>query len=125
GYVRLEWKGLTSTIPMNGGVCLIRPGRGPGTPFFEDASDRLKAELERFDFDDGGEAALNTVLSEARAKDALSLWHLIQRAEPEFRGVVYDRLSQLKPPPEGITRTGILALDRGMLDSWWNEMRPF
>ncbi len=125
GYVQLQWGGRSVTIPMDGGMCLTRPGFGPGTPFFSDAAPRLIDELRRFDFESAGEPALNAVLSEARPRDALSLWHLIQRAEPELRGSVYDRLSQLKPPPAGVMRSGVLALDRAMLDAWWDQMRPF
>lgn len=125
GYVRLEWGGRSVTIPMDGGVCLTRPGYGPGTPFFSDASTRMIDEVRRLDFESGGEAALNAVLSEARARDALTLWHLLASVEPDQRGAVYDRLSQLKPPPAGVIRAGVLALDRAMLDAWWDEMRPF
>jgi len=124
GYVQLERRGRVVTIPMNA-ACLTRPGIGPGTPFFDDATARFKEQLARFDFEDGGEGALNAVLSEARSKDALSLWHLLQSADPDLRGQVYDRLSQLKPPPEGLMRSAVLSGDRAMLDQWWDEMRPF
>ena len=125
GYVQLEWGGAAVTIPMGGGTCLTRPGFGPGTPFFDDASPRLIDELRRFDFESGGEPALNAVLSEARPRDALTLWHLLERAAPDLRGTVYDRLAQLKPPPQGVVRSGVLALDRAMLSAWWDAMRPF
>ncbi len=125
GYVLLEWGGRAVTIPMNGGTCLTRPGHGPGTPFFDDASPRFIDQLRRLDFDSAGDAALNAVLSEARPRDALSLWHLLRSVRPEQRADVYDRLSQLKPPPQRVSRTGVLALDPAMLDQWWDQMRPF
>jgi len=34
---------------------------------------------------------------------------------------VYDRLAALAPPPNGVTREGILRLDRTMLDAWWSS----
>jgi len=61
---------------------------------------------------------LAIVLRESRVRDALSLWHLIPRLDPESRGLIYDRLSQLLPPPPEVTRDGIVALDPRMLDVW-------
>jgi hypothetical protein len=65
--------------------------------------------------------ALSEVLSEARPEDSLTLWHLLSRTEGPDRSSVFDRLAQLVPPPAGVTRTGILALDRAMLDLWWDQ----
>jgi hypothetical protein len=60
------------------------------------------------------------VLLEARPRDALSLWHLLLRVAPAERGLVFDRLAELLPPPRGVTREGVLLGDRAMLDSWWD-----
>jgi hypothetical protein len=38
------------------------------------------------------------------------------------RPTVYGRLTTLVPPPPGVTREGILRLNRTMLDSWWNAL---
>jgi hypothetical protein len=122
GYVGLEWKGRGSYVPERA-RCLTRPQLGPGTPFYADASDAFQRALERFDFDSAGPerlGALLLVLSEARPKDALSLWHVLLRVEPGERGLVFDRLAELLPPPRGVTREGVLRGDRAMLDSWWD-----
>ena len=66
--------------------------------------------------------ALERALAAARARDALSLWHLLARVEPEERGRVFDRLAELVPPPDGVTRDGIAAGDRAMRDRWWDEL---
>jgi len=65
---------------------------------------------------------LGTVLSESRKEDALTLWHLLVRMQGTERGRVYDRMAELVPPPEGVSREGILRTDRPMLDRWWNEL---
>jgi hypothetical protein len=122
GYVGLEWKGRESYVPERA-RCLTRPLLGPGTPFYADAGDALRRALERFDFDSAGTErldALQLVLREARPRDALSLWHLLLRVEPGERGLVFDRLAELLPPPRGVTREGVLRGDRAMLDSWWD-----
>jgi len=125
GYVMLRGQGRESTVPMNGGVCLTRPGFGPGTPFFDDATAAFKTALERFDFAQGGRAALDTVMAEARPRDGLSLWHLLPRTTGPDRAAVADRLHEIKPMPATISREGVLALNKAMLKEWWEEMRPF
>jgi hypothetical protein len=57
----------------------------------------------------------------ASLRDALSVWHLLSRTKGE-RGRVFDRLAALVPPPAGVSREGILAGDRRMLDAWWESL---
>jgi hypothetical protein len=64
---------------------------------------------------------LQIVLSQARVRDALTLWHLLFRTEGADRESVYARLSELVPPPAGVTRDGVLLLQSAMLDAWWNS----
>jgi hypothetical protein len=124
GWVGIEHQGRESFVPR-GAMCLSRPGVGPGTPYYEDASPGLQRALEEIDFGSdvaARAAALATVIAEARRRDAFSLWHLLTRALPDERDAVYDRLAALVPPPEGVTREGVLAGDREMLDAWWDEL---
>ncbi|HJQ22795.1 MAG TPA: FecR domain-containing protein [Blastocatellia bacterium] len=121
GWVMLERDGRESYVPMNA-MCETRPGVGPGTPFFEDASLTFKDALSRYDFENGGDAALRTVLAEARDRDTLTLWHLLQRVDEPTRGVVLDRMIALVGKPACVTRQGILRLDRKMLDCWKDEL---
>lgn len=123
GWVAFESNGREAFIPAEG-ACHTRPGVGPGTPFFGDATEKFRAALEQIDFGppDSRPAALQTVLSEARPRDALSLWHLLARGNPDERALVYDRLAQLAPPPAGVTRDGILRGDSRMLDLWWEAL---
>lgn len=125
GWVGFKLNGREAFIPA-GAACATRRGTGPGTPYFEDASASFQAALSRFDFgpDTPGEreAELRTILSEARVKDGLSVWHLLSRVDPSERASVYDRLKDLVPPPPGVTREGILRLDSKMLDAWWNQL---
>jgi len=58
---------------------------------------------------------------DARKNDALTLWHLLSRVSDADRPGVYDRLASLAPPPAGVSREGILRLDRPMLDAWWSS----
>ena len=121
GWVALERKGLESIVPA-GAVCVTEPGKGLGTPYFDDASPRFRAALTRLDFQNGGAKALDIILAEAREYDTLTLWHLFARVRAAERGRVYDRMAALIAPPQGVTRAGVLKLDKGMLDLWKQEL---
>jgi hypothetical protein len=121
GWVAFELNGRESFVPA-GARCETRPGIGPGTPYVDDASPKFQAALAQFDFESGGTDALRIVLAEAGELDALTLWHLLARVSGVERESVYDRLAQLAPPPEGVTRDGILRGDQQMVDLWWNEL---
>lgn len=121
GWVALETGARESFVPA-GAVCETRPGVGPGTPYFEDAPAPLVAALTKFDFEHGGAESLDIVLSAARQRDTLTLWHLLSRVGETERARVYERLAALTPPPDGVTREGVLRLERGMLDKWKNRL---
>jgi predicted anti-sigma-YlaC factor YlaD len=121
GWAALEWKGRESLVPA-GAVCRTQPSVGPGTPYFEDAPDPLKRAVDAFDFADGGPAAVEIVLREARVRDTLTLWHLLSRVEPAQRARVYDRIASLVPPPATLFRERVLALDPDALRAWREEL---
>jgi hypothetical protein len=121
GWVSLERQGRESIIPA-GAMCLTRPGIGPGTPFQEDASERFREALSKYDFEYGGSRALETVLAEARNMDSITLWHLFFRVEAHERARVYDRLAALVPPPQGVTRDGMLQGNDEMIKAWQNHL---
>lgn len=123
GWVGFEWKGHESFIPA-GAVCVTRPGLGPGTPHYEMTSDAFRAALTMIDMRGGSAqqraAALERVLNEAQVRDVVTLWHLLTRVDADQRGRVFDRLAELVPPPDGVTRDGVLAGRDDMLDQWWD-----
>lgn len=121
GWASLESDGRESLVPA-GASCPTRPGVGPGTPSFDDASAALKGALFAFDFEDGGRPALDTILSEARVRDTLTLWHLLSRVDPGDRRRVLDRMVALTPMPKGVDRDRVLALDRDSLTRWREEL---
>jgi ferric-dicitrate binding protein FerR (iron transport regulator) len=120
GLVALE-RDAEETIVPAGAYCRTRKGDGPGTPYFEDASAELQAAVAKIDsLDDGPERMrqIEIVIRESHIRDALTLWHLIPRVDTQARGMIYDRLAQLLPPPPEVTRDGIVALNPKMLDAW-------
>ena len=125
GWVGFEHEGREAFIPQ-GAMCATRPGVGPGTPRYEDAPSGYAEALTLLDFgapdDPDRAAALDLVLSRARRRDALTLWHLLSRGAREERSRVYDRLNELAPAPPGVTRESILRGDRGELAYWWDTL---
>ena len=123
GWVGFHLNGRESFIPA-GAMCSTRRNLGPGTPYFEDASASYIAALHTFDqspqHSPAASAALATILSQARARDALTLWHLLSRTNGPDREKVCDTLAHLVPPPLGVTRKAILQLDPQALDLYWN-----
>ena len=125
GWVGFEWQGRESFIPA-GAICRTRPRVGPGTPHYEDVSEAFRRALDTLDFGSpegyARTQALDLVLGEARAQDALTLWHLLPRVAPAERARVFGRLGQLVPPPAGVTVQHVLDGDPTALDRWWGEL---
>ena len=120
GWVAFENDGKESFIPATA-ACVTRPGRGPGIPYYEDATPALRSAVTRFD-QSGEQSSVTQVLSEARPRDAITLWHLLRRVSADNRGPVFDRLAQLINVPASVNRPGIVSGDAGMIDTLWNTL---
>lgn len=126
GWVALQLKDRESMVPA-GASCATRPGIGPGTPYFEDASYPFRLALSKFDFEPHDKSwsiipTLDVLLGQARTRDSLTLWHLLSRVAGTDRERVYDRLALLVAPPDGVTREGVLQLNEQMLQLWRDKM---
>ena len=123
GWVAFELNGRESFVPA-GASCPMDAAAGPGTPRYDDADLQFRESLERVDFGRGADrsAALSLVLTRARPRDALTLWHLLPRVGPDERGDVYAALVARVTPPADVRREAVLALDRDALDRWWNAL---
>jgi hypothetical protein len=122
GYVEFAWSGNRSVVPL-GFRAETRRNARPGTPYADDAPAALRQALAAVDFGHGGSAAVRRALAAARAEDAVSVWHLLERVDLATRQQVYDRLAALVPPPPGVTREGALRLDHVALATYWNTIR--
>jgi hypothetical protein len=124
GWVALQLRERESVVPA-GAACVTRPGIGPGTPYYEDASETFRSSLSRFDFpaDPSSQAsALEIVTREARPRDAMTLFYLLTRVNGRERALVYDRLAELVSPPDGVTREGMLNLNQQMMKRWQEKL---
>jgi hypothetical protein len=121
GWVSFE-RGARESIVPAGAACATRPGKGPGTPYYEDAALEFRKALESLDLGTGGDVALTTVLTRARKRDGLTLWHLLARTGGKDRESVCARLAELVPPPPGVTREAVLRGDARGLERWRWEL---
>src|SRR5262249_32633101 len=104
------------TLVPAGALSALRPGRGPGLPYFEDAPPEVVGGVAHLD--DGDTGALKDVLAGARSRDTLTLYHLLARVAPPARDRVYERMAAPGPPPQGVTGEGVVALRPAMLLAW-------
>lgn len=121
GFVALEDNGRESIVPA-GMMCLTRKGKGLGTPFSAETNAEFRKALERFDFINGSSDAVQLLLAKADFDDMVTLWHLLSRVPKNDRGAVFDKLAGYVTPPAGVTREGIMNLDKKMLTAWRAEV---
>ena len=122
GWVAFERGDRESLVPA-GASCRLRPGAGGGIPYFDDSPAALVEGVEAFDSGAGAEEAVSAILQAAtRARDTLTLWHLLSRVAPEQRVRVYERMAALSPPPNDLSREALLALDPDSLTRWREEL---
>jgi len=120
GWVAFQSKNLESFIPA-GAACTTRPGHGPDTPHFLDAPQTLITAVARFD-QAQDPLALNAALGAARPRDALTLWHLLERTQGVERAAVFDRFATLVKLPSEVRRDAVLRGDRKAMDIAWNAL---
>lgn len=124
GKVSFESEGRKVRVPA-GASCRAVPGRGPGTPVWDDAGADFHAAVEAIDgaktlhsaggatsnAGSSGDAAgaLKLVLKQSRARDSLTLWNLLDHPDPDVRAQTFDRLAELVPPPVGLARAAAAA----------------
>ncbi|MEW6653409.1 MAG: zf-HC2 domain-containing protein [Bacteroidota bacterium] len=120
-FVEIVHNGSSYLLDENH-ICKLKKGFRPGTPVNIFSSDSLRASVESFDFEDGGEAAVEKIISLAKEQDMLTLLALIPVVPQLQRQIIFQEISNRFPPPESVTRAGIIRLDTEMLYRWWQEI---
>jgi hypothetical protein len=124
GWVAFEESGRESFVPAGASSRTDRVN-GPGTPRYDDTVPAFQDAID--DVDNGRDVgrkatSLRYVLTHARGRDAMTLWHLIPRTAGTDRSAVTDALAARVPAPAGVTREAVLNLDRAALDQWWDAL---
>lgn len=122
GWVDFDGPTRSSLVPA-GAIAELRAD-GPGTPYYADSSLAFRNAVRVYDlnFD---EASLALVISSARPRDAMTLLHMLDRAPPAQRAILFDQLLTIAPPPPGVTRERILSGEFHAVDEWrhWLGLR--
>lgn len=122
GWVALAGRGRESFVPR-GARARLSGEHGPGTPIYFDAPNELVAAIDRLDGGVADTSALDVALDAARPRDAMTVWHLLARADDrDLRERIAARLDQLAPAREEIDREALLAGDRDALDRRWSSL---
>lgn len=120
GWVSLETK-TTTTLVVAGSQASMTVDRGPGLPTWWDASPEMVEAVAAWD--QGKVSDPTQILEHARARDTYTLWHLLQRVEPEERGEVLRRIYALAPGTS-MDHRGLLSLREDALEQAWSELHP-
>jgi FecR protein len=120
GWVAFDHGHSESFIPADA-ACRVYARRGPGVPWFQDATAELRDGLQRWERAPATET-LQAVLASARPHDALTLWHLLSRVPAGQRGLVFDRFAGVVKLPPEVERAAVIAGDRRALDLCWDAL---
>jgi hypothetical protein len=121
GWVLMEHKNRRALL-CAGTMCISDSSKGVGTPFSNQASSLFKESLYKLDFVNSSKTELAVILSEAKQKDFITLFHLLKRLDNDSRGMIYDRISLLFKVPQRITREGIVHGNKDMMGRLWTEL---
>ena len=109
--------GGESLVPPNY-YCEVRPNIAPGIPYSKDASEELKKAVYQLSFERDDNTLISTILKEAKKHDAVTLWNLIKRTRETDRGRIFDKLNGLVQAPSGVTKDGVVKLNKVMMQKW-------
>ena len=123
GEVELQLGDVRVAV-LAGNAAALRNGSGPGLPYPVRAGESLRRAVAVYDAEPSSAGALEGVLAAADAGSTITLWHLLQRAEPAQRVRVYERLASLSPPPATATRERIVRGESGALQRWRTDLQP-
>jgi hypothetical protein len=121
GWVQLEGTARYAYVPA-GARAPIRRDLGPGVPHYHDAPEGLREALGSIERGEDVDGAVSIVVREARRKDSLTLYHLLQRVDGGHRRAVVEKLASLVPPPPGVAQARAAELDVGALEAWGNKL---
>ncbi len=110
------------TYVSGGYVCNILKGVKVGTPYREDAPEELKEEVKKFDNGSNNATSIDKIIRYARQSDAFTLFDLIKKTALLERGKLFQAIANYFPPPESVTKNGIMELDKKMLLQWWEDI---
>lgn len=115
GWVAFQAGRDESFIPA-GAACRTARRTGPSLPYFTDASPALTSAIAQWE----KTQEVAGLLTAARPRDALTVWHLLQRTHsPASRHQVAQRLVELVP---GVDAAALERGDPAAITAAWNAL---
>nr|GDX81404.1 hypothetical protein LBMAG42_32150 [Deltaproteobacteria bacterium] len=118
GYVALETVRGTTVVGA-GSAAVAQLGELPALPLRDDAPATFREGAARFP-----QGELAPLLTAARPADTFTLWHALQRADPEDRAAILSALERLVPGSVPADHTRLESLRLGALQSLWAALAP-
>lgn len=121
GRVVLRGGGRSLEVPA-GLSSIVYPGIGPAAPCAPDAAEAFREALEAVETLPSTAIrrliGVEVLAIEARPAEALTLASLLNRVEPGERRRLVERLSDLAPPPPGVTASAVADGNETMAEAW-------
>jgi FecR-like protein len=124
GWVQLANGWGEALVPAGASSSMSAASR-PGVPIYDDAAPAFAAgvrALERAADDATRVQSIGAVVTNARARDVLTLLVLTTVAPESARRPLLDRAARLVPPPANVSVDAILAGDSGQLWRWHQSL---
>lgn len=126
GEIEIDWRGEKTRF-ISPSMCIIQSESGPGLPSLATKSKNVYEALENYEAvtfktndTKSTSYALEQLLTATTNREAMLVWNLLWRVNPDQRVMVRDRLAKLIVEPKGIKSDSILNLDPAAMDAWWD-----
>lgn len=119
GWLKVTAGGHESLVPQ-GFTSVTKNGSNAGLPLNKQAEPEMREMLINFSGND--DPNFGIILLNATLNDALAIWHLLKRVEVDKRVAVYNTLKEILPPPDAVSKSGVLSLDEESLKIWLEEI---
>lgn len=122
GKVEMKSRNREAIIPA-GSIVLTKKNIGVGTPFNENSSAKFKNALFNYDFGNCNDACMNTILSNAKMSDAVTLVNLIPNVQGIDKEKVYVKLSNFVQPPNPVHADSLYFMDEEKMNEWIDKIQ--
>ena len=101
----------------------ILKGFGAGVPYYRKAESEYITLLDEYLFSGKKDVVLNAVIAASTQKETITLWNLLQRVNPGQREMVYNKLFEIAPHSDMLTKKDVLKLDSDKMQIWFDEIK--
>lgn len=119
GWVALQKDQVEAFIP-HGASCTLRRN-GPGLPVYDDSAEEFRQAVRDYEVKEAT-AQLQALLQAASPRDAITVWHIVQRGNADARRMAATRFAELTPLPADVKVTDLARAESTALDRAWDAL---